>query len=267
MHINMFTSQDNMKRDNIDASAKSIIGKTETHWHDFYEMELVLGGEGTYVIDGTNYEIERGALFLMSPAAFHSVDFVSMGSMINVMFKGDLYSSKFLHKIFEINSHIAIYLDDKEIKFIEMLCTDMVEALEKKPESVQYPVAILECILGKISEMVKINNAADMSSMQKAILYLQNNFKGRVTLASAAKAAYVSPNYFSEQFHKYTGATFKAYVIGLRLSYAEKLLVYTNMPTLDICYECGFTDYTNFLSMFKKKNGITPVNFRKMHKK
>ena len=36
----------------------------ELHSHDFFEMEYVLSGEGTYTIDGTAYPIAPGSFFL-----------------------------------------------------------------------------------------------------------------------------------------------------------------------------------------------------------
>ena len=30
-----------------------------THWHEFYEIELILSGSGSYVIDGVERKIEK----------------------------------------------------------------------------------------------------------------------------------------------------------------------------------------------------------------
>ena len=32
----------------------------ETHFHDFYELEFIVSGNGTYTVDGTEYEFDLG---------------------------------------------------------------------------------------------------------------------------------------------------------------------------------------------------------------
>lgn len=49
---------------NIGASKKRINGDYSIHWHDFYEIEFILDGSGTYIIDGIDYPIKKGMLFL-----------------------------------------------------------------------------------------------------------------------------------------------------------------------------------------------------------
>ena len=33
------------------------------HWHEFYEIEYILSGRGSYVMEGAEYEIFPGCLF------------------------------------------------------------------------------------------------------------------------------------------------------------------------------------------------------------
>jgi hypothetical protein len=43
------------------------------HWHEFYEMHLILAGEGTHVLSGAAHSLARGTLFLLTPADFHAL--------------------------------------------------------------------------------------------------------------------------------------------------------------------------------------------------
>ena len=263
MNFNMYTSQDFINQKSIVACFKTISKKIETHWHEFYEMELILDGEGTYLVDGVEYDIKRGTLFLMSPAAFHNADFLSRCSVINIMFETDLCSHNILYKIFQNNSHIKLCLDNDNISFVESLCRELVNALDKNNSVSEYSVLLLNCILGKVLEISETeNNDTPVSPVQRAMLYIQNNFKKDITLSDVAAIANFSPNYFSGVFRKYTGVTYKAYLNNIRFSCAQKLLDYTDMSITDICYECGFNDYANFTSSFKKRFGISPAAFR-----
>ncbi|MCQ2399898.1 MAG: AraC family ligand binding domain-containing protein [Clostridia bacterium] len=82
----------------ISASEKTISSYGGTHGHDFFEIEFVLFGSGSYVIDGKNYEIKKGELFFMSPADFHEVISDEVG-LINVMFAYDFSVFDFISNI------------------------------------------------------------------------------------------------------------------------------------------------------------------------
>ena len=41
------------------------IGSVDVHWHDFYEIELVLSGKGTHLINNTEYEWRCGEIHFL----------------------------------------------------------------------------------------------------------------------------------------------------------------------------------------------------------
>src|SRR5690348_9807471 len=45
----------------------------EVHWHEFYEISLILAGEGSHICNGFRYELGPGSIFLLTPADFHGL--------------------------------------------------------------------------------------------------------------------------------------------------------------------------------------------------
>jgi quercetin dioxygenase-like cupin family protein len=45
----------------------------EVHWHDYYELGLVLDGHAEHAVNGQDGELAPGGVFLLSPADFHSI--------------------------------------------------------------------------------------------------------------------------------------------------------------------------------------------------
>nr|WP_084370032.1 AraC family ligand binding domain-containing protein [Microbispora sp. ATCC PTA-5024] len=45
----------------------------DVHWHDHYELCLVVSGEAEHVVNGVARPIGRGSAFLLSPADFHAI--------------------------------------------------------------------------------------------------------------------------------------------------------------------------------------------------
>lgn len=247
-----------IKNNSVDVSIKDICGQVDVHWHEFYEIELILEGAGIYNVDGIDYEIEKGSLFFMSPSSFHHINFTENTKLINFMFTLEACDMDFLCGIFDSVPHILINLFDFDVDFIHTLAKDTI-----KINSVKYQSAVLNCVLGKIQNLcASYTTQLKDSRMQYAILYIQNHFKENITLKQAAEIANYSPNYFGNKFKEYTGVTFKEYIMELKFSFARKMLKKTNLTVSEICYNCGFSDFSNFMFYFKKRYGMTPKQYR-----
>ena len=53
---------------------QSVDQSVAIHLHEFYEMYVILGGEGTHVLNGTVHPLARGSFAPLTPADFHAVD-------------------------------------------------------------------------------------------------------------------------------------------------------------------------------------------------
>lgn len=45
----------------------------DVHWHDYYELALVVRGEADHEVNGETRTIGPGSAFLLSPADFHAI--------------------------------------------------------------------------------------------------------------------------------------------------------------------------------------------------
>ena len=45
---------------------------TDIHSHEFYEMNIVLGGVGTHIIEGASFHVRAGDVFVIPPLTVHS---------------------------------------------------------------------------------------------------------------------------------------------------------------------------------------------------
>lgn len=252
-----------IKNDSVDVSIKDIVGPVTIHWHEFYEIELILSGGGVYHIDGIDYPIERGALFVMSPSSFHRIHFTENTRLVNFMFTLDTCDPAFLCGVFDSIPHIKMQLSEQEIDFIHTLAKEMTNAT-----SVKYLSVMMNGVLGKIQQLhTSRAEPLQNAEMQYAILYIQNHFKEDLHLSDVARTVNYSPNYFGNKFKEYTGVTFKSYIMTLQFTLAEQMLEHTALSVTEICYGCGFKDFSNFMSYFKKRHGITPGEYRKLYKK
>lgn len=115
--------------------------------------------------------------------------------------------------------------------------------------------------------------SSDSQRIRLAMEYIHKHFKEEIRLEDLAKLVCMSTTSFSRFFSLRTHKSVSEYIIDHRLGYAARLLVDTRLSVIEICYDSGFNNVSNFNRLFKKRKGYTPTEYRnayyqgKMHKK
>ena len=82
------------------------------------------------------------------------------------------------------------------------------------------------------------------------------------SLASLAGQLHCSERHFSRLFREEFGVPFRARQIELRLQRAQQLLIGSDDKIINVAYESGYRHLGLFNSMFKKRFGVTPGEWR-----
>lgn len=99
--------------------------------------------------------------------------------------------------------------------------------------------------------------------LKKILKEIDQNFKMSLTLDSLATEYGVSKFYLSREFKKYTGITVNEYIITARISFTKELLKYSSQPISEIAFAAGMNNVSHFINLFKAREGITPLAYRK----
>lgn len=93
--------------------------------------------------------------------------------------------------------------------------------------------------------------------------YLQAHLAEEVSLSVLAEEFHLSAQYISQLFRNEIGVNFLAYLTGIRMEKAKKLLLSTALSITEISEQSGYGDYRVFTKVFKKTEGITPSQYRR----
>ena len=151
--------------------------------------------------------------------------------------------------------------DDSEISGQEME-----NIMDETGKTIEAAVAYCGKILKKAIEL-RDENAGDQnrSVLKLAVDFIDHNYMDEeISLNKAAHVANVSANHFSALFSQNMGQTFTEYLTDLRMSKAKELLRCTAMRSSEIAGEVGYKDAHYFSYLFKKTQGMTPSEYRKM---
>ena len=151
--------------------------------------------------------------------------------------------------------------DDSEISGQEME-----NIMDETGKTIEAAVAYCGKILKKAIAL-RDENAGDQnrSVLKLAVDFIDHNYMDEeISLNKAAHVANVSANHFSALFSQNMGQTFTEYLTDLRMNKAKELLRCTAMRSSEIAGEVGYKDAHYFSYLFKKTQGMTPSEYRKM---
>ncbi|NNL15327.1 MAG: helix-turn-helix transcriptional regulator, partial [Flavobacteriaceae bacterium] len=92
--------------------------------------------------------------------------------------------------------------------------------------------------------------------------HINNNFQNHISLDEIADKASMTVPAFCRYFKKATGRTFTKLVNEYRIVHATKLLSESKMSITDVCYECGFNNFSHFNKLFKEITGKSASKYR-----
>lgn len=95
--------------------------------------------------------------------------------------------------------------------------------------------------------------------------YLSQNIHKRITVEELAKKLGVNRTYLSGTFSAQEGMSISQYSIMVRLQAAENMLRYSEASVSEIAEYLCFSSQSHLGKEFKKKNGISPAEYRKQH--
>jgi AraC-like DNA-binding protein len=92
--------------------------------------------------------------------------------------------------------------------------------------------------------------------------YILSSLDHPILLNDVAQEACLSPYYFHRAFTQAFRETPHRYLIRHRLEKARQLLSQTDRSVTEVCFECGFESPGSFSSLFRRRFGMTPSEFR-----
>lgn len=179
-----------------------------------------------------------------------------------------------LQKIREVNREIPVIIISgfSRFDYAQRAIELGVKKYITKPTSPEEITQALEQIEAELSLRTQtlqqtIAPPEGVSSVQnllilRAIEYIEHHYSGKLTLKDAASALYISPNYLSELFKKTTGHNFSDYLNDVRMERSCLYLSDVSRKIGDISGLVGYSDARYFSSAFRKKYGMTPLDYR-----
>jgi len=255
-----------------------------SHEHDFIEIVYILNGKVIHQINDREYPTSHGDMLIINYGETHSMKISKNSTYVNVLMKPE-YISKSLEnhenafallnlsefesfkKLLDENKRKVTFKGDDRNK-AEAIIDDIIKEQERqKPGFELFIRSQLNILLISLFRKMSLDLDSSFDGINEKLLHYINIHCGeKLTLSGIAKLCSYNVSYFSRIFKEYTGMTFTEYLKNARIQKALNLISKTNLNITDIVFEAGYTDKTRFYNDFKKKEGVTPLEYRKSKK-
>ncbi|MEE0799886.1 MAG: AraC family transcriptional regulator [Gemmiger sp.] len=255
-----------------------------SHFHQEYEIYLLVQGRRQIFFDNRAYLAEAGSLILVDSGQIHMSHSVlndpdpAYERIILYLDRDKVrrYDEIFpeLHLAEFLHSHYGIYaLSAAQFSelcgTLRLIMREMEQPLPRSRTLVD--LKILEFFIAFWREKTPVSCLRDggtdapgkYTAVYAAADYISDHFTAPLTLDELAARTYLSKFYLSRSFREVTGVGIRTYINLLRLQKARGLLLETALPVSAVAEAVGFESLSYFERIFKRHFGTAPAQFRK----
>ena len=113
-----------------------------------------------------------------------------------------------------------------------------------------------------IKDKIKFRKNTNIKKLSLAKNIITQNLNTQYSISEISKKIFLNESIFKNEFKRTFGESFFKYSLNLRMKEAKKLLAYTSIPIGEISELIGYKNPTHFTAAFKKKESLTPKQYR-----
>lgn len=225
-------------------------------------IEFVLLGKGTVIENDRTFNVKEGDVFILHEGQYHNYysDVEDPWTKIWVQVSGPAVPE--ILRAFGLSRvvHIPDFdLKEDFFKIHSLISKDTdVSTIDREGARL-----FLELVQKISDEMRKREKDREPTPAEMIRHYIDIQSDGHITLEQLTEKFHFSKQYLIRIFKSRYGITPGEYIINRRVAIAQSLLKKTNLSVREISDQLNFCDATYFTDFFRKRTGITPLEFRK----
>ncbi|MGF6935287.1 AraC-like DNA-binding protein [Paraburkholderia sp. UCT70] len=268
----------------------------EPHKHEYFQIQLNLGGDTEQHIGGVCRPFPAGAAAFILPHRLHLIPHPAHSRFMVINFTqnflrantdgiADVLDFEDVPIMqapelapFRFQEYMDFILEDADLANIEMLSSRMLEVNETRRFGATallrgYLLQFIGIVCQRHGEQLLQHSSHNVQrrGRREALVRVNRHVNAHLasdtlSLTSAAAAAFLSPNYLAHLIKKETGRTFVEWVTERRITRAKDLLANDSRRIKDIAFLVGYRDEAYFARRFRQSVGQSPSDFRAMHR-
>jgi AraC-like DNA-binding protein/quercetin dioxygenase-like cupin family protein len=235
------------------------------HWHEEFQLVWVTEEAFAYQVEKERVQLHKGDLLFINSGRLHRAELLDE----RVSYVCIDFSARFLNE--KLAADILTPLAE-QTKIDQLLFTpgagmpERMAKIEQEQDFAKLTLPLNLLILEAIEtvQAVATGSASARDPVVQTLLdFVHQHYATALTVSLLSAQGHINKNKCTQLFKAYTGLSPANYILAYRLQRAKELLLHTERPVSEICYQVGFNHLSYFIERFKQRYGSTPLAFRK----
>ncbi len=230
---------------------------------------MVISGSGSLTYDGRNFSLSAGdCIFLDCKRPYSHCTSNELWSLKWVHFYGQ--NLKNIYKKYLETGGQSCFRSRRPEGFVSVL-DDLFHIASSEDNTIrdmkicEKLTALLVLLLEEFQRPSAVSaKASGRRSLQEVKDYLDTFYPQKITLDFLENQFFLNKFYLSRLFKEQFGISVNQYLLQVRITRAKHLLRFTSLSIEETGQKCGMEDANYFSRMFKKVEGMTPRDYRKL---
>ena len=253
------------------------------HYHDFHKIIIFIRGNVKYLIEGVTYQLKPYDILLVNRDELHKpvIDPAVPYERI-IVYLSPAFITSYRTEEYDL-SRCFSYAREKKSNVLRINASrkntllTKIHALEQACSDREYAGSLLKQLIF-LEFMVHLNRAADSSQLEyiipttqkdprilELLSYINSHLTSPLDIQTLSSVCHLSRYHMMHLFKEETGCTIGTYISNKRLMLARDLVMESSQdsPITQICYDCGFQNYSAFSRAYKQFFGQSPREHKK----
>ena len=258
------------------------------HRHSFYEICCAFAGAGVFRINGVDYAVQTGDVFVAKPTELHEIvsseaeplgicfwSYTLLPHVVRATHAIDdemQQLDQLLHGFVRSTCWVSQRNSPSLLSTCQLLADEIATRAPGYRQNVEGLTAklIIDTARAVVpplpklrSDLLEVDQTPHQQTLKLIIQYLRDNYTRSITIRDIAAQVHLSERHVSRLFQQSVGRTIKDYVMTLRMDTASKYLLGNDRPIKEVGEAVGIPDVQHFTTVFKRHTGLTPATFRR----
>ena len=229
-------------------------------------IEYVISGRGTVTENDKTFPVKAGDVFILHPGQYHDYYPDPDDPWVKVWLQISGFGVPEILRMYGLSKvcHIPDFNISKDVAKIHKIIgynteTDIIDR--------EGPLLMIQLVQKLSDELKRRNHLETTRPLASHVRELiENSPDGNVTLEQLASEFHLSKHHLVRLFKQEYGITPYEYILNHRIGLAQSLLKRTSLTMQEIANQMNFCDAAYFSEFFRKKTGMSPLQFRKKYK-
>lgn len=250
------------------------------HYHEFDKIILFLSGKVNYIIEGQSYQLFPYDIVFVPHNSVHypkisnetiyermviyiDPHYLQEQKTINELDYCFNYAKKYNSYVMNLDN----INDNDVLKQVQILENSLIDNgfahdLYKNLRFLDFMILINRAIINESKLINTVHQVSYDKTIRSVIEYINLYLFTDLNIDSLANHFFVSKYYLMRKFKAKTGYSIHQYILNKRLIIAKEKIK-SGIALTQICFDCGFKDYSTFSRTFKQIFKQTPREFKK----